>query len=81
MDIPSPIGTIRKRLSCRTFDGRPIDGKAKETLREILRSDMGIALCHFELASAELGIAGSWKQANPGFDADAWEYVASWTVD
>jgi hypothetical protein len=43
--------------------------------------DMGIALCHFELASAELGIAGSWKQAKPGFDADTWEYVASWTLD
>jgi hypothetical protein len=43
--------------------------------------DMGIALCHFELASAELGIAGSWKQAKPGFDADTWEYVVSWTVD
>jgi hypothetical protein len=43
--------------------------------------DMGIALCHFELASAELGIAGKWKQAKPGFDADMWEYVVSWTVD
>jgi nitroreductase len=43
--------------------------------------DMGIALCHFELAAAELGIAGSWQQANPGLDAGTWEYVVSWTVD
>jgi hypothetical protein len=42
---------------------------------------MGIALCHFELASAELGIAGSWQQAKPGLDADIWEYIVSWTVD
>jgi hypothetical protein len=42
--------------------------------------DMGIALCHFELASAELGIAGSWQQANPGFDADMWEYIVSWAT-
>jgi hypothetical protein len=43
--------------------------------------DMGIALCHFELAAGELGIAGSWRQANPGFDEGTWEYVVSWTVD
>jgi nitroreductase len=43
--------------------------------------DMGIALCHFELASTELGIAGSWQQAKPGFDSGTWEYVVSWTVD
>jgi hypothetical protein len=43
--------------------------------------DMGIALCHFELAAAELGIAGSWQEANPGLDAGMWEYVVSWTVD
>ncbi len=42
--------------------------------------DMGIALCHFELAAAELGVAGSWQQAKPGLDAGTWEYVASWTV-
>jgi nitroreductase len=42
--------------------------------------DMGIALCHFELAAAELGIAGSWQQANPGFNAETWEYVVSWAT-
>jgi len=43
--------------------------------------DMGIALCHFELASADLGIAGSWKQAKPGIDAGTMEFVATWTAD
>ena len=42
--------------------------------------DMGIALCHFELAAGELGIAGSWQQAKPGFDAGTWEYVVSWAT-
>jgi len=42
--------------------------------------DMGIALCHFELAAAELGIGGSWQQAKPGFDSGTWEYVVSWVV-
>jgi predicted secreted Zn-dependent protease len=37
--------------------------------------DMGIALCHVELASAELGSAGSWQQC-PGLarEADALAY-------
>jgi hypothetical protein len=42
--------------------------------------DMGIALCHFELAAAELGIAGSWQQTKPAFHAGTMEYVVSWTV-
>jgi nitroreductase len=39
MTIPSALDVIRRRVSCRTFDGRPIDGKAKEKLREFLRSN------------------------------------------
>jgi len=39
--------------------------------------DMGIALCHFELAAKELGIGGRWKEAKPAFDAGTWEYVVS----
>jgi hypothetical protein len=39
MDIATPIETIEKRVSCRTFDGRPIDGKAKEKLREFMQSN------------------------------------------
>lgn len=43
--------------------------------------DMGIALCHFELAAGELGVRGRWREAKPSFDAGAWEYVVSWTLD
>jgi len=43
--------------------------------------DMGIALCHFELAAGERGARGSWREAKPSFDAGTWEYVVSWTVD
>ena len=43
--------------------------------------DMGIALCHFELAAGELETRGSWREAKPSFDAGAWEYVLSWTLD
>ena len=40
--------------------------------------DMGIALCHFELAARELGIAGNWQQVKPSLDATTWEYIVSW---
>jgi len=40
--------------------------------------DMGIALCHFELAAREVGCPGNWTVARPAFDAGAMEYVVSW---
>lgn len=47
---------------------------------DMQRIDMGIAMCHFELAALELGMAGSWRSADPGFGgipADC-SYTASW---
>ncbi|MHB8772418.1 MAG: nitroreductase family protein [Syntrophales bacterium] len=43
--------------------------------------DMGIALCHFELAAAELGLAGRWSVCAPGIPPGGREYIASWTTD
>jgi hypothetical protein len=43
--------------------------------------DMGIALCHFELAARESGIPGGWKDSRPSFDPEAMEYVVSWVKD
>jgi len=40
--------------------------------------DMGIAICHFELAAMEMGLAGSWRQMKFLFDAGMLEYVVSW---
>jgi hypothetical protein len=34
-------------------------------LEDLQRVDMGIALCHFELAAAELGLAGRWRIRTP----------------
>ena len=42
--------------------------------------DMGIALCHFELAAKVSGVHGSWREMKPGFDAGTWEYVVSWVT-
>ncbi len=43
--------------------------------------DMGIALCHFELAAAERGLAGRWGIGDPGMSPGGREYIASWTAD
>jgi nitroreductase len=40
--------------------------------------DMGIALCHFEMASQGLGLMGGWKVQLPGTALGDWEYIASW---
>lgn len=40
--------------------------------------DMGIALCHFELAAREAGIPGDWKDSRISFDPGIMEYVISW---
>jgi len=41
--------------------------------------DMGIAMCHFELASLEIGQAGAWK-VEPTVLPEDWEYIASWVA-
>jgi hypothetical protein len=44
------------------------------------RVDMGIAMCHFELAAKELGLKGSWIKMKPQDvkTLAVWEYIASW---
>jgi hypothetical protein len=47
---------------------------------DIQRVDMGIAICHFELAAGELGLRGKWIVQEPAsIKPDALtEYTASW---
>lgn len=40
--------------------------------------DMGIAMCHFELAAKELGIAGKWIIAGSLPEAGQLKYIVSW---
>jgi nitroreductase len=49
-------------------------------LADLQRVDLGIAMCHFELAARELGLAGRWTVDEPDIappDA-ATEYTATW---
>lgn len=47
---------------------------------DLQRLDMGIAMCHFELAAREAGVSGTWEIADPGiFLPDGLiGYTASW---
>ena len=47
---------------------------------DMQRVDMGIAMCHFDLVAAELGMSGRWSVTEPALDKpDALtEYSASW---
>jgi hypothetical protein len=75
-----PWRIIREGAFCHFFLARtPGYDKMLGEIR-LQEVDMGIALCHFELATKELGIGGRWKEANPAFDAGTWEYIVSWVT-
>ena len=40
--------------------------------------DMGIAICHFELASAELGLKGGWSSLKERPHFNGLQYIISW---
>jgi nitroreductase len=52
-------------------------------IADLQRVDMGIAMCHFELAAHEQGLAGHWVVREPAIvKPDGWtEYTASWVMD
>jgi hypothetical protein len=61
------------------FHLRRTPGYDKFTARvDLQRVDMGIAMCHFELAVRELGLAGRWVVANPNLETGNAEYILSW---
>ncbi len=50
---------------------------------DMQRIDMGIAMCHFELAATEAGLRGRWAIRDPGIaplPVDCF-YTASWTAE
>jgi hypothetical protein len=50
-------------------------------LADLQRVDMGIAMCHFELAAQELGLQGSWVISNPKLSVpEGTEYTVSWNI-
>ena len=44
--------------------------------------DMGIAMCHFEVAAKALGLPGCWLKDAPELDVpESCEFIASWSAD
>ena len=46
---------------------------------DMQKVDMGIAMCHFELAARELRLTGSWQQQGNQTNLEDKEYIISWT--
>ncbi len=47
-------------------------------MADLQRVDMGIAMCHFELAQNETGNPGLWIEEPPEFDYSGRQYVVTW---
>ena len=52
-------------------------------LADLQRVDMGIAMCHFEMAASEVGLRGNWCIERPGIPRpqQGMEYVATWRIE
>lgn len=48
---------------------------------DMQKNDVGIAMCHFELAVKECGLAGRWEKTPPEELAEGWEFVAYWQTE
>lgn len=47
-------------------------------IADLQRTDIGIAMCHFEAAARELGLEGSWVVEEPPVAAGGREYKVTW---
>jgi nitroreductase len=48
---------------------------------DLQRMEIGIAMCHFELAARELGLDGRWQANDPGLQLPGGaEYIATWVT-
>lgn len=48
---------------------------------DLQKNDLGIAMCHFELAAVELGLKGTWAKMEPATPPEKWEYIATWRAE
>ena len=47
---------------------------------DLQKNDIGIAMCHFELATRELGLRGEWDDKLEIKVANEWEYITTWSA-
>ena len=64
------------------FYEKKTPGYAKESTGDIQKVDLGIALCHFEIAAKEGGLKGKFIQSDPGITAaEDTEYIATYILE
>lgn len=57
-------------------------GYEKESTGDIQKVDLGIAICHFEIAAEESGLKGEFIQSDPGITVmDDTEYIATYVLE
>jgi hypothetical protein len=49
-------------------------------LFDMQKNDIGIAMCHFELTSKELGLKGKWDYLQVQKEFDGLEYMKTWVI-
>ncbi len=81
-----PWRVVQKGESCHFYLQRKPGYKPGRTplipftIADLPRVDLGIAMCHFQLAAEELGLKGRWEvsaEELPGA-GESLEYIASW---
>lgn len=64
------------------FYEKKTKGYAKESTGDIQKVDLGIALCHFEIAAEESRLKGRFIQTDPGIPvAEDTEYIATFELE
>ena len=57
-------------------------GYDRESTGDIQKVDLGIALCHFDIAAKEAGPSGRFIQSDPGIAApENTEYIATYELE
>ena len=74
-----PWRIIRRKDHFHFFLSRDKAYSAMMPVADLQRIDLGIAMCHFQLAAAELGLEGSWRVNEPLVPETPaqYEYVAT----
>ncbi len=64
------------------FYEKKAKGYERTSTGDIQKVDLGIALCHFEIAAKESGLQGTFVQKDPGISiAEDMEYIASFVLE
>ena len=77
-----PWRIIRQDGAFHFFLDRDRAYSAMMPLADLQRIDMGIAMCHFELSAAELGLEGRWSDRDPKlqYTPANFEYIVSFVA-